>query len=153
MIVGPGWMDVKPSRKTALAIQSWATRVCDFIRIEKANELHITQLFIGGDNRYPIVPNKNRSYSCRFNDVALFGDTNGALVLKVTSPSLHIRFREFEKVGYKHTYPSYEPHITLLEGATASDLNTARHHLGKLRELVPIFTVQGETFHKSKKSD
>lgn len=150
MIIGPGWMDVKPSRKTALAIRRWATQVCDFSRVEKIDDLHVTQIFVGGDDRYPIVPNKQRSYACRFNGAELFGDQNNVLVLLLTSPSLQLRFREFKKVGYKHTYPTYEPHITILDPATPEDLNTARTHMDKLREMVPIFPVQGETWHKTK---
>ena len=150
MIIGPGWMAVYPDPAVARKIVRWARDTCGFTHVEPAKELHITQLFIGGKDRYDIIPNKQRTYQCRFNQVEAFGPEHDTLVLLITSPSLHARFREFKQVGYQHTYPTYEPHITIREDAHREDLATARKYLPQLKMELPSFSVSGEVWQKTK---
>lgn len=85
-------------------------------------EYHVTMMYdVGNPALYH--PNPRMWHQAIVKDAALFGPDNDVLVLRLKSDGLEHRHQYLRSVGYRHSYPQYEPHMTIKLGATEEDLN------------------------------
>lgn len=67
-------------------------------------------------------PNPRMWHAATVKDAAMFGPDNDTLVLRLVSEGLSHRHKYLLSAGYRHSYPQYEPHLTIKLGATEEDL-------------------------------
>ena len=151
-----GYVQVKPIVPHAAILDRWATRVCElpFNRVQK-DDFHVTLIFdkrnkVKADPKKKI--HKSRMYSAELYNLAVF-EGSGALVLELDSPELSNRHRQLSGLGFKHDYPAYRPHLTLMnDNAAPRDFFSCLDSFSELFEELPhglLFT--SETWEPVKK--
>ena len=115
-----GYGAVYPDKPTRNIIAD-AVASCGISDTVDPKEYHVTMMYdVGNPSLYH--PNPRMWHSATVKDAALFGPDNDTLVLRLISEGLSHRHQYLLSVGYRHSYPQYEPHLTIKLGATEEDL-------------------------------
>lgn len=87
------------------------------ITIPSVEDLHCTLMY-SPEVGIPDIPTfPERVYRARLGALALFGERSDYLVVLLEDcVGLHNRHDELKGYGLKSTYPTYRPHITLVDG-------------------------------------
>ena len=125
MQITPGWLEVTPTTKVKHQIVQWAGKTAQLTDIVDLVKLHVTLAYIGEPGWFPVRILPRVKYLAIIGHLELFGDNEDTLVVTLNSEGLQRRFQALKQIGYKPSYPSYRPHITIKENATRSDLNKA----------------------------
>ena len=90
-----------------------------------SRDLHCTLMY---DVENPNLNHKSAAltYCARPIGAQLFGPQEDTLVLELQCPDLVRRHMYLLRMGYRHSYPEYRPHITVKLGATHDDLKLLR---------------------------
>ena len=116
-----GYAAVFPDKATKELVAN-AVSQCGIQDAVDSKEYHVTMMYdVGNPTLYH--PNPRMWHAATVKDAALFGPENDTLVLRLVSDGLSHRHQYLRSVGYRHSYPQYEPHITIKLGATEDDLN------------------------------
>lgn len=142
---GQGYVSVKPEPGQARAVQKWINRVCGIQGGTTARGMHVTIIYDKRNYRYEVDRRRGALYAATVKAPALFGDT---LVLLLDSPDLAARHQALVDAGHRHSYPQYRPHISIKEGADASDLERAVGCMSRLLRMLPKVTLYNETWRK-----
>lgn len=115
-----GYAAVHPTPETVRFVMSELERIglkTDF----DPKDLHVTLMY---DRENPILfhPGAPIQLEATVNSGALFGDDANTLVLKLNSQGLIARHKYLRQMGYRHSYPEYEPHMTIKVPAAPEDL-------------------------------
>ena len=107
-----------------------------------SSELHCTLMYDEGN------PNLNHKsavlqYVAAIVGAQLFGPNDDTLVLELHCPDLVRRHHYLIRMGYRHSYPDYRPHITVKLGATKQDLELLRK---VVKDGVPNIELSGESW-------
>lgn len=97
------------------AIAQWMLR--HSVRLpDHYDPLHVTSIYSDkiAPQHVPLDPTSHYIKPCPRRKHALFGMSG---VLLLTSSHLQKRFTHFTRLGIRHSFPQYNPHITLQEGA------------------------------------
>lgn len=70
-------------------------------------------------------------------------DNKGYLVAKLFCPMLHERHAQWKKLGARHSFPDYQPHMTLATGVTYSCKDLHKFNLPLSTYPIPL-TFSGE---------
>lgn len=86
---------------------------------------HITLMYDRANPTFD-VPYINEWHNARVIGAELFGPNSDTLVLTLDSKTITRRHDYLKRLGYRHSYPDYRPHITVKLGASVDDLNKLR---------------------------
>ena len=111
----------KASREFLVA----AVAACGVADTVSPKEYHVTLMY-DVDNPTLYHPNPRMWHPATVDGAELFGPENDTLVLHLSSEALRHRHEYLRSVGYRHSYPQYEPHMTIKLGATEEDLRIVR---------------------------
>ena len=149
-----GYVSVVPSPAHAAALHRWATRVCKIRFGVPKNEYHATLMY---DTRNKVGKkkakgaSKGRLFKAEFVNVALLGKRNDVLALELHSPDLAKRHEQLKKLGFKHSYKNFLPHVTLKESKTTrSDFVSASANLSVLLDILPEMAFYRETWDETR---
>lgn len=76
-------------------------------------------------------------------DVDIYGEHKKVLVLVLKAPSLQVKHRKLESLGFKHTYDPYSPHITIIKSNADRYVDAVRKYL---EENPMSFTLINEVY-------
>ncbi len=104
-------------------------------------DLHITLVY---DRSNPTIDMKlkNSKYNARVIGVDTLGDLSskwGAIVLKLNSPTITKRHKDYIDAGYTHSYKQFVPHLSLKYRPTNDDINTIKSNFDKFKKLDLVF--------------
>ena len=124
-----GYAAVHPTVQTRLYIEE-QLRECKLETDFDMDKLHVTLMY---DKANPALfhPGSPLEYEARVVDADLYGDERDTLVLKLASAGLEARFNYLRQAGYRHSYPTYSPHLTIKHPADEKDLALAKEMLGQ----------------------
>lgn len=116
-----GYAAVYPTPETVRFVMSELEKIglkTDF----DPKDLHVTMMY---DRENPVLfhPAAPIQIEATVNSAALFGHEENTLVLKLDSQGLIARHKYLRQMGYRHSYPEYEPHMTIKVPADQLDLD------------------------------
>ena len=146
---GYGYVFVKPYRSHARIIEAWARRS----GIKDAypwHKMHLTMMY---DRRNKVRihrPVKTR-HMAKPMSVNLQGPEEAPyLVLRLESESLRDRHGSLLRMGFKHSYPQFEPHLSFKHPATLMDLANARKGFAELADELPRLILARESWRATR---
>ena len=119
---------------------------------------HITLIYSEGTN-VPEEKIKNAiewmtgSRTVKSKSVVVFDSqdnpSSGCIVLKIDSDHLQNIHEELKRIGLRHSYSDYQPHVTLAYDVDIEEARTTADHLNKkLQETPCLITMRGLTINK-----
>jgi len=117
---------------SAEAIRAWAATQ-GFKTTLPAADMHVTVAYSREPVDGALVPADDAPLTVRSGkrSVEPLGD-QGAVVLKLESPELQARWREYRKAGASWDYESYTPHVTLTYDGAGVDLAKVKPYAGPI---------------------
>lgn len=87
------------------------------------NKMHLTLMYDESEPTIP-MPKNTMVHQAKIDDISTLGDPESrwfAVVLKLNSDSLHRRFKELQELGYKHSYDTFVPHVSVIYGPSKEE--------------------------------
>lgn len=104
----------------AEALASWAYDA-GILNIIPAKDMHVTVCFSRTAIQWPSEKMSESLTIVPFDRELAFFD-NDATVLKIKSPSLEMRHKQFRNMGASSDFPTYQPHVTIAYGSQNKDV-------------------------------
>jgi hypothetical protein len=101
-----------------------------FKTVLEPKDLHVAVVYSKEAMKWDAVENTDAAINCTAGKVVRFD--GGAVVLKLISPELQARHKEFKAAGASYDFPSYQPHVTLSYDAKEVDLTKITPYEGVL---------------------
>lgn len=118
----------------------------------KASDFHITLMYDESNPEIEVLKN-TKIYSAKISGVERLGKKGSkweAIALTLTSPEIEKRHKELKNAGFKHSYPEYKCHMSIIykPASTDEDIINLIH---KLNVLPKVLKFGDEKHEKIKK--
>lgn len=131
-----GYVSLKVALEDATAISNTIAAIETTGKKIKPHEMHMTLMYDSANpvstRSVPMIGRTGEVYEGIISGVSILGDEDSeyrAVVLKIDSPMIELRHRELS-IFMKHNFEDFVPHVSVIYGADAADLE----------KLTPILT-------------
>lgn len=122
--MGKGYVCVKLQKESAKAI----SEVLDTLGVKgiESNKLHVTVMYDASNPDIEVVLDKNEEFVAKIIGVEELGTRGSkweAIALVLECPDLEKKHKYLKSSGFKHSYPEYKCHMSLVYGPKSQDFD------------------------------
>ena len=105
----------KRSKDIIMAVADVLGTECDY------DDLHCTVMYSKYDSPAEKSYPKTKTFRARMKDIQLYGKNEDSLVITLESADLQAEHERLKKLGAKHSWEFYSPHVTIQTGKPWDD--------------------------------
>lgn len=120
------------------------------------NSLHVTIMYDNSSPEIDYKPDPSKTYMVSTTDITMLGEADSkwrAIVLNLKSKELDDHHLALRKMGYKHSFDKFVPHVSIMYEPSEGDIDSIMSNKERIMKELNILTLTGEYFQPINKPD